>query len=69
VRQTEGSLMATGTQSDLDTTLPANAHSTGSNQDGNTLHVIISRPSAIWIKRADQHVERWARLGRSEGCG
>ena len=68
VRDTEGSLMKTDGQSDLDTTLPADARSTGLNKDGNTLYAIASKPAAIWIQRADQRVERWARLGASEGC-
>lgn len=68
VRQTEGSAIETDGQSDLDTTLPAKARSTGLNKDGNTLYAITAKPSAIWVKRADQHVERWARLASGAGC-
>ncbi len=68
VRQTEGSLMTTDGQSDLDTTLPAKAWPTGLNKDGNSLYAITSKPSAIWVRRADQRVERWARLAPGQGC-
>jgi hypothetical protein len=68
MRQTEGSLIATEGQSDLDTTLPATARSTGFTKDGNTLYAVASKPSAIWVQRADQRVERWARIKPGGGC-
>ena len=60
--------METDGQSDLDATLPAEARSTGLNKDGNTLYAITSKPLAIWIERADQRYERWARLSPGVGC-
>ena len=68
IRETRGSLMATDGQSDLDTELPASAKDSGIQKDGNAIFAIISRPEAIWIRRGDGHVERWARLGVGEGC-
>lgn len=68
VRQTDGSLMETDGQSDLETTLPAKARPTGLNKDGNSLYAITPKPSAIWFLRADQRIERWARLGPGQGC-
>ena len=60
--------MATGGQFDLDAALPGAGSATGLNKDGHTLYVTPSKPSAIWIQRPNQCVERWARLGPDEGC-
>lgn len=68
VRETKGSLLGTTSQSDLDATLPASARSTGLNKDGNTLYTVTSEASAIWIKRADQRIERWGKLQSGAGC-
>ena len=68
LRETEGSLIATDGRSDLDTALPADARSTGFTKDGNTLYADASQPSAIWVQRPNQRVERWARLKIGGGC-
>jgi hypothetical protein len=68
VRETTGSLMATDGQSDLYTVLPAAAKDSGIQKDGNAIFTITSKPQAIWIRRGDGNVERWARLGFGEGC-
>jgi hypothetical protein len=68
IRETRGSLMTTDGVSDLDTELPAAARDSGIHKDGNTIFAIASRPEAIWIRRNEGHVERWARLGFGAGC-
>lgn len=68
IRETRGSLMATDGQSDLDAELPALAKDSGMQKDGNAIFTIASKPEAIWVRRSDGQVERWARLGSGEGC-
>lgn len=68
IRETRGSLMGTDGQSDLDTELPASAKDSGMYKNGNAIFAMTSRPEAIWIRRGDGHVERWARLGLGQGC-
>ena len=52
--------MTTDGVSDLDTEVPAAARDSGIHKDGNTIFAIASRPEAIWIRRNEGHVERWA---------
>ena len=68
MRETEGSLIATEGQSDLAAALPAAARFTGFHKDGNTLYAVASKPSAVWVQRSNQRVERWARIKSGAGC-
>ncbi|SDS55925.1 hypothetical protein SAMN04488543_1958 [Friedmanniella luteola] len=68
MRETEGSLIETVGRSDLDAALPRGARSTGFSKDGNTLYVIASKPSAVWVERPDRRVERWSQIKSGGGC-
>ena len=68
MRDTTGSQLESDGVSDLRTELPKRAVSTGIHREGNTIHAIPSKGSAIWIQRADGHIERWPRLKTETGC-
>lgn len=68
MRDTKGSLIATDGQSDLATALPTAARFTGFHKDGNALYAVASKPSAVWVQRSNQRVERWARIKPGGGC-
>jgi len=68
MRETEGSLIATEGQSDLAAILPAADRFTGFTRTATPCTPSLHKPSAVWVQRSDQRVERWARTRPGDGC-
>jgi hypothetical protein len=68
LRDSAGSTIETIGSSDLDSSLPRSATSTGFHRAGNTISVVADDPSSVFITRADGRIERWARLRDGAGC-
>lgn len=69
IRDPQGSDWSVG-KSDLDTTLPKEAVSSGLQRSGSVLYTIPTAPAAIWITRASSgQTERWAQQKTGTGCG